>query len=124
MLAFLLSLINPIKHITNELVKLKKEEINADTEEKRIEASIRIKEMETSRDILLREQNNIFTRMVRPLWAFAFIIYTYKIIVWDKVFGWGSTDPLDPVMLELMTVIAGAYFVSRGVEKIVTAWKR
>jgi len=95
------------------------EAVNAETEQKRIEAEENIKALEVQRDVLIAEQSNPVTRWVRPLWALAPIIYTWKIFVWDKVLGWGVTDPLDERMWGLMMLIAGSYFVSRSAEKIV-----
>ena len=32
--------------------------------------------------------------MIRPLLALPVIIYLWKVIVWDKVLAWGTTDPI------------------------------
>jgi hypothetical protein len=119
MLGWLVSLINPVRSITEQLVKWKLKQADAKTEQARIEAEVEIATLEAQKQVVLAEQSNFFTRMVRPLWAFAFIIYTWKIVVWDKVLGWGVTDPLDKNMWGLMMVIAGAYFISRSAEKVV-----
>lgn len=113
MISFLLSLINPVKAIANEIAKYKTAAVNAETEQKRIEAEENIVALEAQRDVLLKEQDNFFTRSVRPMWTYPFIIYTWKIVVWDKVLGWGVTDPLDEKMWWLAMVMASAYFVSR-----------
>ncbi len=119
---WLLKLINPIKAVTEELVRWKVAQQNAETEQKRIEADENIKALEVQRDILVSDQSNWLTRCVRPLWAAPGIIYTWKVIVWDKVVkgNWseGVTDPLGTELWGLVMLIAGSYFVFRGSEKL------
>lgn len=56
--------------------------------------------------------------MPRPLFAFAFIIYAWKVIVWDKVFGLGSTDPLTGDISQWATIVLTAYFGGRNIENV------
>jgi len=44
--------------------------------------------------LLIVEQGHWYTACIRPLLALPIVIYYWKIIVWDKVLGWGSTDPI------------------------------
>jgi hypothetical protein len=82
------------------------------------------RERELATQIVLAEQGNWFTRCVRPLWAAPFVIWTWKAVVVDKVFGpWLgyaglSTDPLDGQLGTLCTTVAGAYFIGRSAETI------
>jgi hypothetical protein len=46
----------------------------------------------------------------RPLFAFAFIIYVWKVVVWDKMLGLGSTDALSGDVAQWATVVLTAYF--------------
>jgi hypothetical protein len=55
--------------------------------------------------------------MVRPLFALPFILFTWKVVVWDKLLGWGITDPLDPKMWGVFMLVVGAYFGGRTVER-------
>lgn len=50
--------------------------------------------------------------------ALPFVLYNAKLIVWDKVFGLGITDPLSPALYELQTVIIGFFFVTTTAAKI------
>lgn len=67
--------------------------------------------------IVIAEQNHWYTAMIRPLMALPIVIYTWKVVVWDKVFGWGVTDPLGDTMSWVFTAIVGAYFIARPFEK-------
>src|SRR5882672_6308238 len=48
--------------------------------------------------LLIAEQGSWITRCIRPLFALPFIIFAFKVVVYDKVFGLGMTDALDPRM--------------------------
>lgn len=123
MFLWLLKLVNPIKAIASEISKVKLAQQNADTEAKRLETEVHLEALESKKQVLLAEQDNFLTRSVRPLWAAPFVIYTWKIIVWDKVLGLGVTDPLDEKMWDLMLLVAGGYFLFRGGQKLIRTWR-
>jgi hypothetical protein len=58
-------------------------------------------------------------RFPRPLFAIAFIIYAWKVVVWDKVLGLGTTDALTGDVSQWATIVLTAYFGGRSLEKIV-----
>lgn len=76
------------------------------------------REAEVNASIVIAEQGNWVTRSVRPVWAFPFIAFTWKVIVWDKLLGWGTTDPLDPKMWGVFMAMVIAYFGGRSAEKV------
>ena len=75
-------------------------------------------------DIVKAEQGSFLTRLVRPAFAAPFVIYTWKLVVWDKVLGWGSTDPLGADLSALMVTIVGAYFGGRTIELVAARFAR
>lgn len=87
------------------------------TEIEKAEITASIEEVRLKLELLKLEQGNIVTRSVRPLFAIPFILYTWKLIIWDKLLGWGVTDPLGQELTTLMWVIVGAFFVTRPFEK-------
>jgi hypothetical protein len=88
-------------------------EILGEIEARRVEA-----------DLLKSEQGWWVTACIRPLFALPFIIFAWKIVVWDKVLGWGVTDPLDPNMWTVFLAVVTAYFGGRTIEKCVRIFKR
>ena len=58
------------------------------------EISVAQRERELAAELVLAEQGRWYTALPRPLFAFAFIIYAWKVVVWDKVLGLGTTDAL------------------------------
>jgi hypothetical protein len=98
------------------------EKIAADLAASEIAAETRDKEVAAS--IVIAEQGRWFTACVRPLTALPFIVFTWKVIVWDKVFGMGVTDPIDDRMWSVFQIVVGAYFGGRTIEKVARILKR
>lgn len=92
------------------------EKIAADLAAKDLELQGR--EAEVNSRIIIAEQGRWYTAAIRPLMALPFIVFTWKIVVWDKVLGWGTTDPLDPNMWSVFLAIVTCYFGGRTLEKI------
>ena len=123
MLAAILRLINPLAGIAQQIARAHIAKLDAQTERERIEADVQIEQLNARQAVLLAEQSSWFTRLVRPVWAAAFIIFTWKVVVIDTVLGLGTTPHLSPQMYQLMTVVAGSYFLSRGIEQAVKTFK-
>lgn len=93
-----------------------------DLAKKEIEGEIAARQTEAS--IIRQEQGRWFTALPRPLFAFAFVIYVWKLVVWDKVLGLGSTDALSPELSQWAMIIISAYFGGRTIEKVARIFKR
>ena len=66
-----------------------------------------------------------YTAIIRPLLAMPVIIYLWKVIVWDKVFGLGTTDPILGDVAVWSGMIVTTYVGGRSLEKIaMTIWRR
>ena len=120
MISFLLSLINPLGKIAESIVVAKTKALDAKTEQDRIKASVLINQLEARQSVLIAEQGSRITRWIRPAFALPFIIYNFKVIVWDKVLSLGTTDDLSSSYWQLQMVVFGAYFLTRGFEKLKT----
>ncbi len=82
------------------------------------ELAVAQRERELDVELLVAEQGNWITRWVRPIWAAPFVIYTWKIVVFDKVLALGATDPLTDFSANLAITIAAAYFGGRTLKKV------
>jgi hypothetical protein len=82
------------------------------------ELSIEQRERELAAEILVAEQGRWYTALPRPLFASAFIIYVWKVVVWDKVLGLGATDALSGDMSQWAMAVVTAYFGGRTLEKV------
>jgi hypothetical protein len=74
--------------------------------------------------LLIAEQGRWYTAMIRPLFAIPFIVFEFKVIVWDKALGWGVTDPIDPNMWGVFHTIVISYFGATAVERVAKIFKR
>ncbi|HZP70623.1 MAG TPA: hypothetical protein VFB29_11830 [Pseudolabrys sp.] len=82
------------------------------------ELAVEQRERELASQILRAEQGRWYTALPRPLFALAFIIYVWKVVVWDKVLGLGATDPLSGDVAQWALIVLTAYFGGRSIEKV------
>lgn len=80
------------------------------------------REAEINASVVVAEQGNWATRWVRPMWAAPFVIWTWKVVVWDAVLNMGTTPDLKGTPATLASIIAVSYFGSRGLEKLIDRW--
>jgi hypothetical protein len=81
------------------------------------ELAVEQRERELAAQIVVAEQGRWYTALPRPLFAFAFIIYVWKVVVWDKVLGLGTTDALSGDVAQWAMIVLTAYFGGRSIEK-------
>jgi hypothetical protein len=88
------------------------------------ELSVVERERELATQLVIAEQGRGYTALPRPLFALAFIIYVWKVVVWDKVLGLGTTDALSGDVSQWAMIVLTAYFGGRSVEKVARFWGR
>ena len=93
--------------------------IAADVAMKDIDAQIAARAEATK--VLVAEQGRWYTAAIRPLFALPFILYVNKVVVWDKILGWGSTDPLSGDIAVWGGYVVIAFFGGRPIEKAARA---
>jgi hypothetical protein len=82
------------------------------------ELAVAQRERELAARVVIAEQGRWYTALPRPLFAFAFIIYVWKVVVWDTVLGWGTTNPLSGQVAQWAMIVLTAYFGGRSLEKV------
>ena len=82
------------------------------------EIGLEQRERELAAQTIIAEQGRWFTALPRPLFAFAFVIYVWKVVVWDRVLGLGSTAPLSGDVAQWAMIVLTAYFGGRSLEKV------
>lgn len=75
-------------------------------------------------NLLIAEQGSWMTRCIRPLFALPFIIFSFKVVVWDKVLHLGVTDALDPLMWGVFNTVIVSYFGATAIERVSKVFKR
>lgn len=96
--------------------------IAADLAAKEIEAEIEARRQAST--IIIAEQGRWYTAIIRPLLAFPIIIYFWKVLIFDKVLGLGSTDPLSGLVADWAGMIITAYVGGRSIEKVARIFAR
>lgn len=109
-----------IAAIGEQLNKAYDAKLKATNDHEKLQAEENIARLEAQRSILIAEQGRWLTAWVRPAIALPFVVYLWKLIIYDKVLAWGATDNLSPELWNMMTVVIGAYFLTRPLE----AWVR
>lgn len=82
------------------------------------ELGVEQRERELATQAVVAEQGRWFTALPRPLFAFAFVIYVWKVVVWDRVLGLGSTAALTGDVAQWAMIVLTAYFGGRSIEKV------
>jgi hypothetical protein len=98
------------------------EKIAADLAVRELEVAARERELATQ--VVIAEQGHWYTALPRPLFAFAFVIYVWKVVVWDRVLGLGSTDALSGDVAQWAMIVLTAYFGGRSLEKVASILSR
>jgi hypothetical protein len=95
----------------------------ADLAAKAIAAEIEARK--SANAVIIAEQGRWYTAMIRPLLALPIIIYLWKVILWDKVLGLGTTDAIGGDVGIWAGTIVTTYVGGRSLEKIArTIWRR
>src|SRR5687768_13277992 len=94
----------PLKSISNDLKEAYQNKLTAQNDAEKLAVDERINLLEARKSIILAAQSDPVERWVRVGFTLPFIIYVNKIVLWDKVLGWGVTDSLsDNFTLIMMT---------------------
>jgi hypothetical protein len=99
-----------------------RDRIAADLAAREIEAEIEARKQASA--VIIAEQGRWYTAIIRPLIAAPVIIYLWKVIVWDKVLGLGTTDPITGMIADWTGMIVTAYVGGRSVEKVARIFAR
>jgi len=102
---------------------LRKAKLDAASSHDRIAAEIAARKSADA--VIIAEQGRWYTAVIRPLLAFPVIIFMWKVIVWDKVLGLGTTDALAGDVAQWSGAVVTTYVGGRSLEKIArTVWGR
>jgi hypothetical protein len=111
-------LTGPLTEISNDLKEAYQSKLNAANDAERLAVDERINLLEARKSIILAAQSDPVERWVRIGFTLPFIVYVNKIVLWDKVLAWGTTDPLGDNFTWIMMTILGGYFLETTVKKV------
>lgn len=113
-----------IAAIGKEIRQAKKDALEAQNDADRIDAELVMSQLEARRAVLIAEIDADRTWWVRPALIIPFVIYIWKLVLWDKVLKLGVTEDLSPDLWKLFWIMVGFYFLTRGGEKIVSKYRK
>lgn len=100
-----------VGQIGKQLNTAYKQRLDSQNEQQRVEADKEIASLEARKAVLVAESRYQWNVLFRFILAAPFALFVWKVIVWDKVLGWGATDDLSTDLWNLMMVVYGFYFV-------------
>ena len=108
----LIGLAPSIEKITGQIADYKMKALVAATDQERIHAEERAKELESIRDVQVAESAHTNLNVIARIgFAAPIVIVLWKILVWDQTLGWGTTAALGKDVWNLIYIVAGFYFV-------------
>lgn len=129
MLQWILSILSA--PVFNSIVDAYKAKLAAANTQDKLAVDLAVKEIEAeiaaraqASAIIVAEQGRWWTSMIRPLAALPVVIYIWKVVVYDKVFGLGTTDPITGDVGTWAGVIITTYFGGRTIEKVARIFRR
>jgi hypothetical protein len=105
------------KSISGDIARTRIAAREAETTEKKVVAEEETKTLQARRDVLLAEApGSRMNQLVRTLLSLPAVYILWKIIVWDRGFGWGTTDGLSTQEWSYIWMVCGFYLLARTVE--------
>lgn len=120
MFGFLLSLINPLSQITKQITDMQVRIAAEQNTERRIALEGQLATLQARKEIILKAQSDPFERWVRIGFALPFVLYVWKLVLIDKLLGWGVTDDLSADLWAILYIVLGGYFA----DTIIRRFKR
>lgn len=100
-----------LRAIMAEIRQIEQQRLVAANDETRLELDAKIAALRTHADEIKAARNNRLIRLVQAAFALPFLVYVYKLVIWDKVLGLGTTDGLSPELWQTYWIVLGGFFV-------------
>lgn len=84
---------------------------------------LQAKEREINAQIIKNDEGRWWTAAPRAIICWSIALYAAKVIVWDTMFGWGTTYALKGQMADAFSSVIVMYFGGRTLEKIARIWR-
>lgn len=101
--------------IAHELQEAYSARLAATNDSDRIKADERIAKAQASVEAM---RVGGLASVVRAAWAGLFFAYEAKLILWDKMLGWGVTDPLNENQAMIEMIVIGFFFLDSTVDRV------
>lgn len=113
-----LDFLNPLNAITDGIVKWQTVKENAKNNTERIEAEVKIKELETRRDLQVAATINDKFWSPRVLIGWIVATLLFKLFIWDTVLGLGVTANPGSLIKDITGVVIAFYFGGEAIKSV------
>ena len=113
-----LDFLNPLNAITDGIVKWQTVKETAKNDATRIEAEVKIKELETRRDLQVAATINDKFWSPRTLVGWIVVVLLSKLIIWDTVLGLGVTANPGSLIKDITGVVIAFYFGGEAIKSV------
>lgn len=100
-----------IGSIGKEIRLAQEQKLKAKNTTERIAADTAIATLDARKSVMIADAGRGWAMIFRGFLALPFGLYAWKYVVWDKMFGLGSTPPLSDKMWDLMLAVYSFYFL-------------
>jgi len=114
---WLLQLINPITAITKQIGEARAALEKEQNTERRIQLEGEVAALNAQQSVLISTQQFFLNRLMRFLIAFPIAFILWKLFIWDKALGLGSTDSISQDLWDILKIVVGGYFLTNVVER-------
>lgn len=114
----LLDFLNPLNAIADGIVKYTIAKEAAKNDEDRIAADVKIKELETRRDLQVAASINDKWWSPRTLIGYMVVALLGKLFVWDTVLGLGVTAYPGVLIMQITGIVVAFYFASETFKSV------
>jgi hypothetical protein len=103
--------------LTGALERAYKARLEAQTDAEKLAADERLAQLKARQEVILKAQGDPIERFVRIGFAMPFVIFVWKLVVWDIVLKMGTTDDLSQNLWNVFFIVLGGYFVDTVVRR-------
>jgi hypothetical protein len=100
----------PISDISDDIRRAHQASLDAKTDSETLTHETRRHQLSMQRDAMIRSKGAV---IMRASFGIPFVVYLWKLVIWDKVLGWGVTDPLSSTLEYVLFAIVGFYFLTK-----------
>lgn len=114
----LLDFLNPLNAITDGIVRWQIAKEDAKTNEEKLKADVKIKELETRRDLQISATINDKWWSPRTMFGWMGVAFFFKIVIWDTVLGLGVTAYPGSAVMDFATIVVSFYFGGEAIKSV------
>ena len=107
-----------VQGLADTIRQARQDQLNANNDADKLAADERMNQLAVQAAAQTQGAATWLPKFVRALWVTPFILYTWKLVVWDKMLGYGATDSLGPDLGKMLLIMVTFYFLDSTISRI------